>query len=308
MGRRASGGLKPKKRKRVTVQLLKRMHAGEVTEPYRVMEELLKTEHGHLEGVKIAIAWRLGWRADTDGYLKIGQCRKRGDLDRELDTFDFVIMLNKEAFPTLSDKQKRAVIDHELCHAKVVVDTDGNPKRDDRDRLVCRIRKHDVEEFRDVVERHGLYTAHLSAIAQAAINDAKRPLLAAAERGDGNGKTTEPAAERAGDAKPGAAASTPDVDESAAPTDANKADKSSWRRMKIAELQMPASVEGFVIDAGKKTLGAFADYMADKGDFWDRDLQVGGQRKPPRFRATIEDAWAEFWAEHPEFCTTPAKV
>jgi hypothetical protein len=302
MGRRSSGP-KPKKRKKVTVQLLQRLHAGKVTEPYEIMERLLRTEHGHLKDAKIGIAWRMGWRADTDGHMRLGQCRKRGDLDRELDGYDFILMLNKEAWPGLNEKQKAALVDHELCHAQLSYDADGHPKRNDRDRLVCRIKKHDTEEFRAVVDRHGLWTADLEQIARAAINDAKRPLLAVAERAGGDGKTTAPAAERAGDAKLGDNESTP-----AGTADTSGTDKTSWRRMKIAALEMPASVEQFVIDAGKKTLGAFADYMAEKGDFWDKDLQVGGQRKPPRFRATIEDAWAEFWAEHPEFCTTPAKV
>lgn len=188
MGRgRRIGGLadRPKKRKKVTVQLIKRVHAGEVVEPYRLMEEIRAKEHGHLEGVKIALAWRLGWRPDANNILCLGKCRKRGDLDRELDDFDFVILLNKEAWQGLNEKERRALVDHELCHAQVVMDADGNPKHDDRDRLVCRIRKHDTEEFKAVVERHGLWTNELAAIAQAAINDSRRPLLTDEPGGNG---------------------------------------------------------------------------------------------------------------------------
>lgn len=182
MGRRKSfSGEKPKKRKKVTVQLLRRVHAGQVTEPYRIMEGLIAKDRKDLENVKLAIAWRIGWRADANGLLTLGRCRKRGDLDRELDEFDFVILLNKEAWQTLDDTQKQALIFHELCHAQVVIDSDGNPKQDDRDRLVCRIRKHDVEEFRLVTEKFGLWTQDLAKLAQANINDAARPLLKANE-------------------------------------------------------------------------------------------------------------------------------
>jgi hypothetical protein len=88
MGRRASGGLKPKKRKKVTVQLIREKHAGEVTEPCKILNQIRNRDHGHLEGVKIALAWRLGWRPDANGILSLGKCRKRGDLDRELDAED----------------------------------------------------------------------------------------------------------------------------------------------------------------------------------------------------------------------------
>lgn len=62
------------------------------------------------------------------------------------------------------------------------MDANGEPKYNDRDRLCCRIKKHDVEEFRCIVERHGLYTQDLVDVVKAAINDAKLLLLAEAEK------------------------------------------------------------------------------------------------------------------------------
>ena len=259
MGRRSLGP-KPKKRKKVTVQLLKRLHAGEVTEPYRVMEGLLGTEHGHLDGAKIGIAWRIGWRTDTDGHLKLGQCRKRGDLDRELDQFDFILLLNKEAWPTLSADQKAALIDHELCHAAIVMDADGEPKRNDRNQLVTRIRKHDTEEFRAVVQRHGLWTADLEQIARAAINDAERPLLTSDTAAAGTAETSRPA-------------------------EGNNPD--AWRRLPIAELGLSES-QADKLRERCQTLGELSDLMADKGDWWPKEFK-GIQR------ARVEDAWAAFW-------------
>jgi len=192
--RRSSDGEKPKKRKKVTVRIIKEKHAGEVTEPHRLLAEIRAKNHGHLADAKFGLAWRSGWRADSDGLTKLGQCKKSSELDREMyDSYDFVILLNEEAWPGLSPTHKAALIDHELCHAAISMDTDGNPKYNDRDRLCCRIKKHEVEEFRCIVERHGLYTSDLVAIAKAAINDGKRPLLTAAE-GNGNGEPSEEAA------------------------------------------------------------------------------------------------------------------
>ena len=185
MGRRKGSGEKPKKRKKVTVRIIKEKHAGEITEPHRLLTEIRKQFHAHLEAAKIGLAWRMGWKSDTDGHMTMGQCRKSSDLDREMYAgFDFVILLNEEAWPTLNDSHKRALIDHELCHAAITMDADGNPKYNDRDRLCCRVKKHDIDEFKCIVERHGLYTQDLEDIAKAAINDAKRPLLGESEKGE----------------------------------------------------------------------------------------------------------------------------
>jgi len=163
---------------------------GKITEPYRIMEEIIKTRRADLKDVKIGITWRLGWRPDADGRRFLGYCRKRGDLDRELDQWDFIILLNEDAWPTFSDKQKERLIFHELGHAQLSLDSNGQPKRDDRGRLICRIRKHDIEDFRDVVEIYG-WKEDLQDLAERGIADASRPLLAEAEKKAAEKKTAE---------------------------------------------------------------------------------------------------------------------
>lgn len=177
--RKRSTTPKPKKRKKVTVKLLDRVHAGKTTEPYRLMDGLINEKHEHLKDAKIAIAWRFGWTQDADGRLKLGQVKKGSDLDREMHQHDFVILLNHEAWNRggLNEEQRLAWVDHQLCHCQVVVDANGEPKTDEQGRTVWRIRKHDIEEFQDIVARHGLYSGDLEKFAQAGLNDADRPLL-----------------------------------------------------------------------------------------------------------------------------------
>ncbi len=278
MGRRASLGLKPKKRKKVTVQLIREKHAGEVTEPYKILNQIRNRDHGHLEGVKIALAWRLGWRPDANGILSLGKCRKRGDLDRELDTFDFVILLNKEAWNTMNEKHKRALIDHELCHAQVVIDADGNPKTDDRDRLVCRIRKHDIEEFKAVVQRHGCYTQDLVEIAKGAINDAQRPLLAAAESA-----TAASAPGTNGDGQPlkGAAAM-------------------AWRSLEVTEVGATEAQAASLNHKGVCNLGELYDVMQRGKTKWYKGRGVGRETA-----GKLADGFAAFRNKHPEYQFEP---
>ena len=271
MGRRkGSSGPKVKRRKKVTIQLIQEKYKGEATEAYRILSEIRNKEHGHLSEAKIGLAYRLGWRADTDGRLTLGQCRKRGDLDRELDGFDFIILLNKEAWDRLNEKQRRALIDHELCHAQIVMDSDGSPKINDRDRLVTRIKKHDCEEFRDIVNRHGLWKQDLEAFATAAINDAKRPLLAESEKAEKSA------------AKADATTTTLKIADTE-PTAAN-GDKPSraWRRwnfQQLTNLGFPDGKRKLLEEAGIDTMGKLMDKMNRQGseDFWWKDIKGLGE-------------------------------
>jgi hypothetical protein len=264
-------GDKPAKRKKVTVRIIKEKHAGETTEPHKLLAEIRREEHAHLAEAKIGLAWRCGWRSDTDGHMKLGQCKKSSDLDREMYVgFDFVILLNEEAWPTLNAEQKAALIDHELCHAALSMDANGKPKFNDRDRLCCRVKKHDVEEFRCIVERHGLYTQDLAAIATAAINDAKRPLLAGAEK------------------------KSADTDEKPA--------TNAWRKTEIDKVVTNVAMAQKLIDADLTTLGKLSDHMAENGQWWARNIKGVGEAAAEK----ISDMLAKFWSDHPEFTNEAA--
>lgn len=65
---------------------------------------------------------------------------------------DFVIEINEPYWDLLTLEQQKAVIDHELCHC--TSDADGFYLID-----------HDVQEFRAVVARHGLYVSDLEEFA-----------------------------------------------------------------------------------------------------------------------------------------------
>lgn len=182
MARRARVA-KEKARKKVNVKLVGREHAGRVLAVYEIMESLVKKHHTHLADAKIAIAWRYGWKANTDGRVTLGQAKKGSDLDRELHGYDFVILLNHEAVNggTLKQPQLKALLDHQLCHCEISKDQNGEPKIDENGRTVYRIRKHDIEEFREVVARHGLWMGDLEEFAAAIKEKEDRPLLKDAE-------------------------------------------------------------------------------------------------------------------------------
>lgn len=123
--------------------------------------------HPDLVGAHIALAWRIRQRADKDGLLQIGKCVKVPDLQKEFAAWDFIIVLNQPVFIEFDSQQRVSLIDHELCHARPRLDEKELQLKDDRGRLVWRYRRHDIEEFREVIERHGCYKADLVELARA---------------------------------------------------------------------------------------------------------------------------------------------
>lgn len=74
-----------------------------------------------------------------------------------------------------------ALLDHELCHAAPSLDDETlDVKYDERGRPVWRVRKHNIEEFTEVVERHGLWKKDLERFAEAIAKKRRMPLLAEA--------------------------------------------------------------------------------------------------------------------------------
>lgn len=154
---------KVKGAKRVAYQLIDR--ESKVGQPiYAMLQTIIEEHHEDLADAHIALAWALGWKADRDGRMKLGMCRKASDLDRELSAHDFVILIHRPFWyrEEVNDHQRRALLDHELSHAAVSYDErSGEPVYDERGRKVYRTRKHDLEEFTSIVDRYGCYKSDI---------------------------------------------------------------------------------------------------------------------------------------------------
>lgn len=160
--------------KRVSYELIDSKHETIGRPIYRLLREIVQAHHAHLVDARIALAWCTSWKPDVDGRVVLGKCKKASDLDRELAAFDFIILLKKSFWQDLqvTNEQRRALLDHELCHAGVREDErTGEPVHDERGRKVYRTIRHDIEEFAAVVERNGIYKHDLEHFA-AALNRA----------------------------------------------------------------------------------------------------------------------------------------
>jgi len=61
----------------------------------------------------------------------------------------FTVEIAEQTWHQLRAHQKRALVDHELCHLKVDLDADMP---------ALKVRGHDFEEFTAVIKRHGLWS------------------------------------------------------------------------------------------------------------------------------------------------------
>jgi hypothetical protein len=176
MSRRRQPGVP--KRKKCTVILIPRQNPdGSLTEPYEIMESIIAGDRADLCELKFGIAWKRGWKADADGLLPLGKCCKSTEIMREIGEFDFVMLLNEKAWASMEPQQKVRLVFHELCHAEIAKDENGEDKHDEKGRLVTRIRKHNIEDFREVVEKFG-WKEDLAGLVKEQMADRDQPLLA----------------------------------------------------------------------------------------------------------------------------------
>jgi hypothetical protein len=72
----------------------------------------------------------------------------------------FVVEIAEDAWETLTMRQKEALVDHELAHLSISInEEDGSIQRN--------IRGHSVEEFTEIIQRHGAWKPDLMEFAEA---------------------------------------------------------------------------------------------------------------------------------------------
>lgn len=122
-------------------------------------EELINAHHEDLIDVEIAFLMRTP-PATSGGAEVWGKSSKANAKMRALSGKDieFVIELSADKWDEIDHFQKRALVDHELCHCTMEVDDDGE--------VHYKIRAHDVEEFDAIARRHGKWNDGLKSFAE----------------------------------------------------------------------------------------------------------------------------------------------
>lgn len=138
-------------------------------EAERIAQGVIERWHAHLTGVAIAYITKSG--TDKDGAqalnnakvprggkaLKLGSAASVSEKYQliAIKDYEFIIELNGQYWDRLELEQQEALIDHELCHCRK--DADG-----------FYIADHDLEEFRQIVRRHGFWKPDIQAFCEEA--------------------------------------------------------------------------------------------------------------------------------------------
>jgi len=138
-----------------------------------IARDLIADHHQHLdtalnENVSLTYLF-IDPPPKKNGKTVLGMCKKLSSLPAYLSrrlageySTDplFAIVISLEAWKILEPKQKIALVDHELCHCKIEIDEEGETK--------LGVEPHDIEEFKAVVLRHGLWLNDLVEFVDAA--------------------------------------------------------------------------------------------------------------------------------------------
>jgi hypothetical protein len=116
-------------------------------QPQAIARALIHGYHTHLGQASIAYLYRE--QLERGGRVRLGVAQRASAKLRYLSEFDFILEFNWQTWNALSPPQRIALVDHELCHCV----------RDDEGRYG--MRRHDVEEFSEIVGRWGLWTPDL---------------------------------------------------------------------------------------------------------------------------------------------------
>lgn len=141
------------------------------SEVARIATKLIADHHIDLCDVRIEYVFR-DEAAKKNGKVVFGTARKVSGLNAFLATGEvdeagiqhgdadfYVIEIAEDEWQELTQAQRIALVDHELCHCQVEWDDDGAP--------TLKMRPHDLEEFREIVDRHGLWEPGVTHMAAA---------------------------------------------------------------------------------------------------------------------------------------------
>lgn len=137
-------------------------------EARRIAQTLIAKYHRHLREAAIIYAFTDQTRK-KNGKLVLGTMKKLSATDKFLSKGysegddnggDFLMLLDGNEWSGLTAEQQIALVDHELCHASV----DYDPETEEP---TYAIRAHDVEEFAEIIRRHGLWEPQLEEFATA---------------------------------------------------------------------------------------------------------------------------------------------
>jgi hypothetical protein len=120
----------------------------ESLEAKAVADPIIQAFHAHLVHARMAYLF-------TDRVMRkmgktvLGKALKTGGILGHFSEADFVLIFSKPVWDGMADEKRRALVDHVLMHCAGTTDKVGG--------WTWTIHPHDLEEFNDIIRRHGLW-------------------------------------------------------------------------------------------------------------------------------------------------------
>lgn len=159
---RRTGRRKSTRPKKVTYEFIDRQ--SDVGRPiYALVSKLVDAHHEDLRDARIAIAWATAWRMDQDGFIVTVKITRASDLDREIAPYDLVMQINRDWYyrPSTTAHLQRVQLDKALQSVARRHDSNGEPAHDERLRPIYRSVKPDVQEYKVIIERYGIFSSDI---------------------------------------------------------------------------------------------------------------------------------------------------
>jgi hypothetical protein len=121
-----------------------------------VAKRLISDHHPEAANAKICFLFRKR-HTSMNGHVRAGSCSKQSLREKLLHGFDYVIQLAWDLWVMFDERQREALMLHEICH--IFKDGEASPS--------WKIEGHNVEEFSKVIEVYGLWEPNLEAMAAA---------------------------------------------------------------------------------------------------------------------------------------------
>ena len=122
----------------------------------KIAKDLIRNYHSYLATQSIAYLFK-NREMFSKGRCVLATAEKTSAKVKALSEpagYDFVIIVSYPTWLNLTSKQRSAVVDHELTHCFV-------EENDDTGEATTKILPHDVDEFEEIIRRHGLYKKDL---------------------------------------------------------------------------------------------------------------------------------------------------
>lgn len=118
-------------------------------------QEIIARWHSHLQQARIGFVYQ-DTASTRKGRQILASVRLiNAHLQAAGLPFDYLVTVAKDEWNQSDHERRVTILDHEFCHCAF-----------DREKWVWTTRDHDIQEFREIVARHGLWTRDLRYLGQ----------------------------------------------------------------------------------------------------------------------------------------------